>query len=258
MSEITEQTGDLADGGPDADDLFVGDAASSREMVAKRLRQAVRAAGGNAEVSARSGVKTRTLSHYLKGREIRVGVLVALARACGVSLEWLATGDGPGPSAGMAERQAAAPAAPAATPSAPDAAQATPNAIAPSALGIYEWLKSTIHEAGGALQSAMLSDIPIESIGLALTDRPVPLPHLHALLFNLPLPGQSPLAAGDQYAAPVESVASVWDGLDFETLVMCFELQEALDKLGGGQLKSARSRLKRALNAYDLKKNDQE
>lgn len=51
---------------------------------------------------------------------------------------------------------------------------------------------------------------------------------------------------------------SIWDMIDFDALVMCFELQEDLDKMGAGQLKSVRSRMRRAFNVYDMKKNDQE
>jgi transcriptional regulator with XRE-family HTH domain len=72
------------------------------EERAARLRQAVKKGGGNNRVSARSGVPLRTLGNYLKGRDIQSEALVALADACGVSIEWLATG-----------RDAAAPAAPA-------------------------------------------------------------------------------------------------------------------------------------------------
>jgi DNA-binding phage protein len=60
-----------------------------------RLRTAVREAGGLSQVSNRAGIPTRSLSHYLEGREMRVGTAAALADACRVQLEWLATGRGP-------------------------------------------------------------------------------------------------------------------------------------------------------------------
>jgi hypothetical protein len=59
-----------------------------------RLRQAVELAGGPSHVSRVSGVHLRSLNDYLKGREMRQGVLIALADACGVSIEWLTTGRG--------------------------------------------------------------------------------------------------------------------------------------------------------------------
>lgn len=35
-----------------------------------------------------------TLNNYIAGRDMKVSALIALADACGVSLEWLATGHG--------------------------------------------------------------------------------------------------------------------------------------------------------------------
>ncbi len=61
----------------------------------ERLRQAVTAAGGTGKVSDRSGVPIRTLSHYLAGRDMKASAMIAIAEACGVSLDWLATGKGP-------------------------------------------------------------------------------------------------------------------------------------------------------------------
>lgn len=57
-----------------------------------RLKQAVDAAGGNTLVATRAGVGTTTLSGYMNGREWKVGVAAQIARACGVSLEWLLFG----------------------------------------------------------------------------------------------------------------------------------------------------------------------
>ena len=56
----------------------------------------------------------------------------------------------------------------------------------------------------------------------------------------------------------VSGARSIWQMVDFDALVMCLELQEGLDRLGGGEIKSVKSRLRRAFNAYDLKKNDPE
>ena len=51
-----------------------------------------REAGGNKIVAERSGVPPSTLGVYLKGQEWKVSPALALARACGVTLEWLITG----------------------------------------------------------------------------------------------------------------------------------------------------------------------
>jgi hypothetical protein len=40
-------------------------------------------------------VPVGTISNYLLGREMRASAMIALARACRVNLQWLATGDGP-------------------------------------------------------------------------------------------------------------------------------------------------------------------
>ncbi len=77
-----------------ADGVFVVDAASLPDAVSQRLRQAVTQAGGHAAVVAKSGVKRSTLTRFLAGHEIKQRALVALADACRVSVEWLATGRG--------------------------------------------------------------------------------------------------------------------------------------------------------------------
>ena len=61
----------------------------------QRLKQAIDAAGWNKAVAARAGVPLSTLNAYLAGRDMPAGNLVALADACGVTVEWLATGRGP-------------------------------------------------------------------------------------------------------------------------------------------------------------------
>lgn len=75
---------------------------------AKRLRIAVRAAGGNQAIADRAGMPVGTLNRYIAGRDMKASAMVALAEACGVSLDWLATGHGsmkPGaPEAEEAER----------------------------------------------------------------------------------------------------------------------------------------------------------
>ncbi len=71
--------------------------ASNRQLTdgANRLREAVRAAGGNLVVSQRSGVPLSNLTRYLAGHDMKLPVAVTLAEACNVSLDWLATGRGP-------------------------------------------------------------------------------------------------------------------------------------------------------------------
>ena len=77
------------------DDAGVGMPDSEQELRAERLRQAVRAAGGNRVVAVRANVPLGTLNNYLAGRDMKASALIALARACNVSLDWLATGQEP-------------------------------------------------------------------------------------------------------------------------------------------------------------------
>ncbi|GAB0119453.1 helix-turn-helix domain-containing protein [Acidisoma sp. 7E03] len=62
-----------------------------------RLRKAVSNAGGHKAIADRSGIPGRTLSDYLSSRDMPTSALVALAEACGVTVDWLATGRGEGP-----------------------------------------------------------------------------------------------------------------------------------------------------------------
>ncbi|MBX9594204.1 MAG: helix-turn-helix domain-containing protein [Roseomonas sp.] len=70
----------------------------------ERLREAVRLGGGPKAISGKAGIPTTTLQGYLTGGEMKLSNAIALAEACGVRLEWLATGAGP-----MREGGAAAP-----------------------------------------------------------------------------------------------------------------------------------------------------
>jgi transcriptional regulator with XRE-family HTH domain len=65
--------------------------------VTERLRQAVSKAGGPTRISERAGISLSTLNNYLGGGEIKLSNLLRLARVCGVTVEWLATGTGPLP-----------------------------------------------------------------------------------------------------------------------------------------------------------------
>lgn len=82
----------------------------------ERLRAAIRSAGGNKVVVARTGIPKTTLDGYLGGGEMKLSNAVALAEATGVRLEWLATGEGP-------MRAGELPAAPPPAPPAPPAAE---------------------------------------------------------------------------------------------------------------------------------------
>ncbi|WP_048852498.1 XRE family transcriptional regulator [Komagataeibacter europaeus] len=62
---------------------------------AERLRSAVHAAGGNNRVAMRATIPVGTLNRYIAGRDMKASAMIALAKACGVSLDWLATGSGP-------------------------------------------------------------------------------------------------------------------------------------------------------------------
>ncbi len=64
-------------------------------QIAARLRQAVDAKGGQSAISRLSGVPLSTLNGYLSGVDMKATNMVALAKACEVSVEWLATGNDP-------------------------------------------------------------------------------------------------------------------------------------------------------------------
>jgi hypothetical protein len=71
------------------------------DVLAGRLHQAVRAAGGNLAVSRRSGVPLATVNNYVRGRSgMKIEALAAIATACNVSLEWLVWGAANAPAAG--------------------------------------------------------------------------------------------------------------------------------------------------------------
>jgi phage repressor protein C with HTH and peptisase S24 domain len=68
--------------------------APSGEM-SLRLDQAIAQSGGPSAVARRAEMYLGTLNRYRGGRELPSSALVSLARATGVRLEWLATGEGP-------------------------------------------------------------------------------------------------------------------------------------------------------------------
>jgi hypothetical protein len=61
--------------------------------IVDRLRKAVDDAGGPAAVCRAAGVPMSTLSGYLNGTEARFTRMAVLAKACKVSLDWLAYGE---------------------------------------------------------------------------------------------------------------------------------------------------------------------
>lgn len=67
----------------------------SPNSLAARLADAVAQAGGRAAVVSRAAIAPNSLHEYLHGREMKLTVAVRIADACGVSLQWLATGTGP-------------------------------------------------------------------------------------------------------------------------------------------------------------------
>ena len=65
------------------------------EALPGRLRDCAKRVGGATKLSRITGVRPRTLQNYLDGkREPRVSTLVAVAKAAGVEVTWLATGEG--------------------------------------------------------------------------------------------------------------------------------------------------------------------
>jgi hypothetical protein len=115
------------------------------------------------------------------------------------------------------------------------------------------FLAQRIDRLGGVAVVAGKSGIAPELLDAFLAGSRVP----HAV-FRAAIGLADAPAPAETAAKPAKTAPSVWQNLDFEALVMCLELNEDLDKLGGGQLKSARSRLRRALNAYDLAKHDKD
>jgi hypothetical protein len=76
------------EGGDANDALPYGD-------ISPRLELAISNAGGPTAVARRADMYLSTLHRYRAGRELPSSALVSLARATGVRLEWLATGEGP-------------------------------------------------------------------------------------------------------------------------------------------------------------------
>lgn len=95
MSEKHGQLANLQGDDEDANGVASSEWDPAIAERASRLRDAVRAGGGNKAVAQRAGMPVGTLNNYVGGRDMKASALVALAVACGVRLEWLATGQGP-------------------------------------------------------------------------------------------------------------------------------------------------------------------
>jgi hypothetical protein len=61
----------------------------------ERFRFVIRQAGGFRVVASLSGVPKGTIENLLRGTDVRISAAYAIAAACHVSLDWLATGIGP-------------------------------------------------------------------------------------------------------------------------------------------------------------------
>lgn len=67
---------------------------SNDSGIVERLKKAVKDAGGPAEIARTTGIPLSTLNDYLKGNEVRFSRMAVLAKACKISLDWLASGTG--------------------------------------------------------------------------------------------------------------------------------------------------------------------
>ena len=80
---------------PESEDFHPDDRDLAVKERAERLRAAVKGAGGNAQVAIRAQINLGTLNNYIAGRDMKASAMITLAKACNVSLDWLATGSGP-------------------------------------------------------------------------------------------------------------------------------------------------------------------
>ncbi len=60
-----------------------------------RVKEAIALVGTQMDAAQLSGVAYGTITNYVDGGEMKLSNAAALARATGVRLEWLATGEGP-------------------------------------------------------------------------------------------------------------------------------------------------------------------
>lgn len=60
----------------------------------ERLKKAIYQAGGNKVVAKKTAIPLGTLNNYIAGRGMKLDSAIKIAKACDVSLEWLAVGEG--------------------------------------------------------------------------------------------------------------------------------------------------------------------
>ncbi len=87
-----------------------------QDSLADRIRICAHLVGSGDELARKAGLARRTLENYLNGREPQASRLLAIAKAAGVSLDWLVGGDGemspPQPAQSSSEMVASQPAQP--------------------------------------------------------------------------------------------------------------------------------------------------
>jgi transcriptional regulator with XRE-family HTH domain len=239
MSDLTPQSGVFDDPAKDSSEGNVNATTLSPDGIS-RLQYVVQQCGGAGPLSQRAMVSERTISRLMNGQRVRRQTLLAIAQAAGVRHEWLAAGEGAmlRADAASALYRPTVPSPPITEPAVPDYDDADADK--------FRHLRETVAKRGGEAAIAREAGVPEEVVRaiLAVTETPG---------------GAGGASANPESGAPPgDGGPSIWSAVDFEVLVRHFELQEDLDKLGGGQLKSVRSRMRRAFNAYDIHKNDKE
>lgn len=73
-----------------------GENSESAGKLEERLRICMKLAGGGAALAQKAGIPRSTLETYITGKaEPKVSRVVAIAGAAGVTIDWLASGEGP-------------------------------------------------------------------------------------------------------------------------------------------------------------------
>jgi transcriptional regulator with XRE-family HTH domain len=190
-------------------------------------------------VSRKSGVPLRTVQNYLDGRGLKFGPLITLATATGVSLDWLATGDGPMKSADF------------------------PEAAAPRAVGLADHqqaiatiktvgdrLKATIEDAGGPLAVAERAGMSMEALIAAASGQVELRASALVALARACDVSLDWLATGvDPAPSVVPPVPAAPPTPDLPVLAKFFDLSVEVAKLAGQELDTA-THLQRAWASY--------
>ena len=216
------------------------------QAMSERLAEAVKIAGGRPAVVAKTGITNTTLWRLLKGQQPKHAYMVAIAKAAGVSLDWLTTGNGP-KMATDSEQEIAPP-------------PASRGRVLTLEMADISALSALVERAGGIEQAAEALKLPPEELRAIIASGRAAAHTVKAAerLLHLPhLPNDPATPSEPHPNAPPEGV-SIWHLADFDVLLRCLEFVEGLDRLGGGQLRSAKSRMIRALNAYDLHQLDKD